>query len=235
MAIDANEIKQTIEMLDKADATNWNADGTPNLEVVRRLMGNDDVTVAQITAALAVPGDGTGIAPPKDGAMHSVTEANEEDSTGDGAVPDQLAIMKETAAKAAAEREAAQKKIDERKRAAAALAEEIAEGEKAIGKLDRVIEENTEQVSAAEMVKRIQKQTFDRNAKLAADQAKIREIAPSLAGRQHPSILDAALSAGARRSKVLIGGKVFEAPHPRSPEGVKAYGNWVHGGQKRPA
>jgi hypothetical protein len=102
--------------------------------------------------------------------------------------------------------------------------------------LETIIEANTVQFSDAEMVKRIQAQTQARLMRQAEARAKVAGVMNTAGVRTFASPLDQALANGTKRSKVLLeGGKVFEAPHPRSPEGVRAYGNWVHGGQKLPA
>lgn len=247
--IDVSEVKSTIEMLDKADAANWDAPGKPKLEVVQRLMGSDEVTADHIVAALGDGGtkakaDGTGIAPTvptakpiKPGAMHGATADDDKaEQIGAPVQPDRLAVMKATAAKAEADKKAALAVIDEKKRESARLAAEIAAGEKTVSNLDIVIENNIEQISDAEVVKRIQAQTQARLTVQAENNAKVKEVL-KLRGPQAvtpASPLDAALMGGAKRSKVMVNGKMFEAPHPRSPAGVQAYAGWVHNGQKRP-
>jgi hypothetical protein len=244
--IDVSEVKSTIEMLDKADAANWDAPGKPKLEVVQRLMGTDKVTADHIAFALGDGGtkakaDGTGIAPTskpiKPGAMHGATADDDKaEQIGPPVQPDRLEVMKATAAKAEADKKAALAVLDEKKRDVAKLAAEIAAGEKTVSNLDIVIENNIEQISDAEVVKRIQAQTQARLTIQAENNAKVKEVL-KLRGPQAvtpASPLDAALMAGAKRSKVMVNGKVFEAPHPRSPDGVRAYAGWVHNGQKRP-
>lgn len=252
MTINATEIKAAVELLQPTDFT----DGVPNLLAVQRVCGDDKITAEDVANAMKpaegdggtkVQKDGTGIAPPKSvetivspliqtDAAHTVKpEADREDGTGSEPL-DPVLVKQATAAAAEAERLKVQAGIDALAVERAALDAKIKEGEVERSKLETVIEANTVEVNAAEMVKRIQKQTQDRLQAQAEARNKIAETLKVAGLKTYASPLDQALAGGAKRSKVLQpGGKVFEAPHPRSPEGVKSYGNWIHHGARQQA
>lgn len=50
--IDANEIKAAVALMDAKDATQWEGNGAPKLDIIQKLMGNAEVTVDDVDEAL---------------------------------------------------------------------------------------------------------------------------------------------------------------------------------------
>lgn len=238
--IASNEVKSAVEVMDHADDTQWNEDGTPKLEVVRRLMSDETVTEDDIDEAMGsgfkrgpvdsakAEGDGG-----SKGGVDLLNPPNQppDDSKQPGAVPPVSVRAQVEAAKV----KVAETKpvLDELQRKRLALDEEIAAATNVVESAQNLISEGTEQLSQAEMVKRIQKQTQDQAMKKAEDTAKINSVLKAQGIKNFSSPLDAALAAGGRRSTVLVNGKPVVAPHPRSPEGIKNYAAWVHSGARQ--
>lgn len=232
MATNATEIKAAVDLMQPEDFT----DGVPKLDVVQRIAGDDTITAEAVAAALVPAVDASKPKVAVDGAAHTVTDADADKADNVDAPVDPNVVKLATAEAAKADLAEVQADIDSIDREITRLKDAKAEGEKARVKLETVIEANTVQFSEAEMVKRIQRQTQERLQRQAENRAKVAGVMGADGVRTFASPLDQALANGAKRSKVLQeGGKVFEAPHPRSPAGVAAYGNWVHGGQKLPA
>lgn len=237
MSIDRNDILTAVELLDKNDAEQFQ-DGKPILAAVRRVTGNDKLTQAELDDALA-PADAAPapVAPAARLAEQPSPGADpDERPEGIGPSEDRTAIVLAEVEALKQTKATLMPDLAELQKKRAALDAEIAEKDKAIVAIDVAVEEKTVQISDADMVKRIQKQTQDRLMAQAENAAKVAEQMKVTGIKTFASPLDAALANGAKRSKVILaGGKVFEAPHPRSPEGVKSYANWVHRGQGQPA
>lgn len=94
------------------------------------------------------------------------------------------------------------------------------------------IADHEEKFSDAEMVKRVQAQT-QRQLQQRADQREAleKQFGP-IVGKHYASALDSTLAQGGKRSVMLVNGQPVVAPHPRSPEGIRNYGLWVHGGAR---
>lgn len=241
--IDPNEIKTAVELLDKSDAEQWDAPGRPRLEVIRRLMGNDAVTDQDIDSALGTgkAGEPAKTAKPKVARpVEAVAEDNRPDMTGPGSGtgglptqpdgnPDRIAkLMQEVGVLKATFAEKV-KPVEDLERQRADLDAKIAAGRKEVEKLQEKIEAGTAIVTDAEIIKRIQANT---QATLMARSAALAKVADAmkLTGQKiYASPLDAALATGAKRSKVLVGGVMVEAPHPRSAQGIRNMATWIHG------
>lgn len=116
-----------------------------------------------------------------------------------------------------------------------ALDDQLKARERELDALTKVIDEGTVEISQAEMVKRIQKQTQDRLLAQAANAKTVNAALAATGVKVFASPLDQALANGAKRTVALINGKTYVAPHPRSPEGIRNYGNWVHNGSRQSA
>lgn len=244
MSINANDIRTAVDLLNKEDPEQWK-DGKPLLVAVQRVMNDQTVTDADVAAALAPPaGDGgtkasteTSVAPPVAAKAPMPGDAPDPDADKEEHIGDDRTAM--LLAQAEALRVSKDKMLPELhalERQRAELDAAIAAKSKAVAEIDVKVEETTGQISQADMVKRIQKQTQERLMEQAKQAAKVKDAMGATGMKTFASPLDAALSGGARRSKVILSdGKVFEAPHPRSPEGVKSYANWVHHGARSPA
>jgi hypothetical protein len=244
--IDSKDIQVSVGMLDRADPTQWNEDGSPKIEAVRRLMSNDAVTDADVAAAMGRPaptiqtapkftpaaaikaeGDGgtkaTGAAP----ATATVPDAGTVEGIGadnDLAAQARQRVMATQAVKDA-EFPILQDMVAQRR----AIDEAIAAKQLEVDKLDRAIEADSVKVTDAEAIKKVQQQTQDDLLKRHRDADTVAKALGTAAPTIVPSPLDAALQAGIGRSTVLVNGKPYQAPHPRSMEGVRNYGTWIHG------
>lgn len=239
--VDASEIRTAIDMLDKTDAEQW-ADGKPVLAAVRRVAGNDALTQDEVDAALAPADGGTTLAPAAPAVARTAepapADASDPDNRPEGIGPSddrtsivlaQVEVLKES-------KKALMPELTSLAEQHAALGALLAAKEKEIIAIDAKVEEATKDISDADMVKRIQRQTQERLLEQAEKTKQVQAALNATGIKTFASELDRALSGGAKRSKVIMpGGKVFEAPHPRSPEGVKSYANWIHHGAQSPA
>jgi hypothetical protein len=251
MSVEKKDILTAVELLDRNDPEQWDAsNGLPVLAAVQRVMQNDKVTNADVVKALAPD---PAADKPKGKATDGGTKAAATETvqppvaakTMPGDLPDPDADKQEVigelsqtelALRHADELKAAkaqlQPAVDDLERQKAELDAKLEAAKNAVIAIDVQIEETTAQISDADMVKRIQKQTQDRLKAQAEAQGKINAVMGAAGVKAYASPLDQALAAGARRSKVIVKpGEVFEAPHPRSPEGIKNYAGWIHRGQ----
>lgn len=241
MATEKKDILTAVEMLDRKDPEQWDASADkPVLAAVQRVTGDDKLTNADVLAALAPEPKGkaqTKAVPPEQPAQTAKTmpgdqpdpDADKQEGIGE-IDPTELALRKADQLKAA--KAQLQPNVDELERAKAELDAKLAAAKDAVIAIDDQIAATTAEISQADMVKRIQKQTQARLAAQAEAQGKINAVMGAAGVKTFASPLDQALANGARRSKVIVApGKVFEAPHPRSPEGIKNYAGWIHRGQ----
>lgn len=226
----AEDIRAAVEMLE----------GVTDVDTVRNFMADATITAEEITAALkpveaappvtddggtkaADPGPGTG-----GGGADSETDKPDNIAPSD----DRTAIIMAQVENAKAAKKQLEPKLTELLKQKEDLDQAISKASADVAKADQVIEDLTSQISAADMVKKIQKQTQDRLMDQHAAQTKMDAVLKTAGVKTFASPLDQALANGARRSKVIINGEVHEAPHPRSPEGVRGYANWLHHGPR---
>lgn len=226
----AIEIRTAVELLD----------GDTDLEKVRNCMGDKSITAEQLAEALQPPApvataDNIAPATVDSGTAPVVnTGSVQDDNRPDGVGPsdDRTTLIMAQVENAKQAKNALLPKLDELQKQKADLDRAIADASTQVAQADQVIEDLTSQISQAEMVKRIQKQTQDRLMAQNEATVKMDAVLKTAGVKTFASPLDQALANGARRSKVMLNGKVHEAPHPRSPEGVRGYANWLHNGPR---
>lgn len=228
----------------------WNEDGTAKLEVVQKLAGEADITLADLVEAnggMPTRGDE---ADPKDAADEgtedggikaappapelpkaAITKPGEdrEDGTGDGkpgTEPAEAVVLdhKLVVAQADAAIDELDPVIIAAAQEAEAAAAKLAELTREKSKLLELREQHDTPISNAEAVRRIQAQTQEA---LAARKAKMQAVGAAAAEvglKGHASNLDAALAQGGRRSQVLRDGQVYVAtPQTNAQNAGKFY------------
>lgn len=224
------DILAAISALDMNDKTNWEANGVPNLDVIRKLTRDSKVTAADVAGAIAsapveVQQRLSGVDP----------MAPHVNPVSDDVQRAELPDVEAERLKAAHETVAAVKPtidglMEQKRQLDKKIAEVQAKADAAIAEIDTL----TPRYNDAEMIKRIQAQSLERARELAARARVIAGAAQFAPGAKvFPSQLDAALANGdpRRRSVAIVGGQPVQAASPRSPEGVKAYAAWVHSGR----
>ena len=199
------DIKAAVELLDVKDDAQWNKDGTPKLEAVRDNLKDQTVKKEDVLAAIgdyrrpgAEPGPGTGGADKED----EVTAATPVD-------PTQELVARLDAARE--RRDSLGREMDVEHEKIRVANHRIAQLTVLQDKEITFIEANEKQVSHAEIVKRIQKQTQERLAQTVQATQGLNEVLKQSGLGAYPSKLDQTM-----------------ALRRRTPEQQANYAKFVH-------
>src|SRR3974390_867292 len=134
--LDINDIRKGVELLDKKDETLWNADGSPKLEAVQNIVG-DEVTQAALTQAISPEPEQT---QPAWVSIHD----NSEEHRGEEDINE---TKLRRAAEASAIRDTLVPELHEMQIARDALDKDIARHRAAVNDLSKTIHDNTVHIS----------------------------------------------------------------------------------------
>lgn len=202
------DIKAAVELMDVTNDDQWNADGTPKVEVVRENLKDSKVSEEDVLKAIGEFRRPAQANPPE----ASGPSVDEDRSDEVFVEKDETQLLLDRVKEIRAERDRIGNLIETEHAKISEANREIARLTREQDKCISFLEKNEAQVTFAESVKRIQQQTVER---LAGNVAASKQMATVLAGTGQAVVFPSALDASMAMRK-------------RTPDQQQNYAKFVH-------